>query len=114
MDPVRLRRRGHNQAETLARALGEKLGTPFLESPLIRMPGRPPQHTLTRAARARNAAGSFAAGRDLPLSGRILLVDDVVTTGATAHRCAALLLELGAARVDLAAGAAAVFGRKMT
>ncbi len=105
MEARQRRRRGHNQAETLARMLAGRLDAPYLDTPLVRLPDHPAQHTLTRTQRGKNAERCFALAGSAPLRGRILLVDDVVTTGATGHRCAGLLLELGAGRVDFAAAA---------
>lgn len=90
-------RRGFDQAESVARPLALRLGLPFL--PLLgrRLPtGR--QARLGRAARRRNLRGAFSA-RHGPPPRHLLLVDDVVTTGATAEAAVRALLTAGALTV---------------
>lgn len=94
---ARLRERGFNQAELLTRSLAEALGWPW--SPLLeRRRGGRPQARLGVRDRSANVRGAFRVRRaaevpELPP----LLVDDVVTTGATAAACAATLADSGAA-----------------
>ncbi len=95
--------RGHNQAETLAVLLAEELSLPLAENLLHREQNDTVQHTLSREARAQNAAASYSAVPGARVSGRVLLVDDVLTSGATLDRCAALLREMGACDVVAAA-----------
>ena len=100
LDPARRRARGYNQAEELARELAELWGCP-LSTALARTRETRPQVGLDRAGRRENVRGAFAWGGD-PLAGRrVLLVDDVMTTGATAEECAAALKAAGARRVGL-------------
>jgi ComF family protein len=90
--------RGYDQAALLARHLSRAAGLPLLAGALRRVRETPPQVGRTRAERARNVAGAFAAGP--AVRGRcIALVDDVVTTGATADACARALRASGARRV---------------
>lgn len=93
----RFNRRGYNQSERLAAALGRQLGLPVAESLLRRTRETPTQTALTPEARHANMAGAFesagASGVD------IVLVDDVFTTGATLVSAAAALKAGGAARV---------------
>lgn len=91
----------------LARRLSAVLGIP-VETPLyIKNPGRP-QKELDREARLQNAKNAFACRPGTDLTGRrVLLVDDIITTGATASACALELLKAGAVDVTAAAIAAA-------
>lgn len=97
----RLAERGFNQAEDLARALGEKIGRPVAAEALLRLPG---QVQSLRSERTRRVAARQAFQVLRPGSvaeRRVLLVDDVFTTGATAESCAEALLRAGAATVDV-------------
>lgn len=96
--PMRRRTRGYNQAEALARALGAELGLPVEARALRRTRETPPQARSRDAAqRQRNVSGAFEARGGL--SGQVMLVDDVTTTGATLSACAAALRQAGAARI---------------
>lgn len=96
---VRRWRRGFNQAEVLARAVGRRHGLPVLGRALIRVRATPLQHG-DLDARRRNVRDVFAVRREV--AGQcLLLVDDVFTTGATANACAAVLLQAGAAEVGV-------------
>ena len=100
----RLFARRYNQAALLCQALGRLSGLPVVPDLLVRRRHTPPQGRLSRAARQRNVAGAFAVNperRDLLASRRVLLVDDVMTTGATVSACAATLRRRGAAAVDV-------------
>ena len=94
-------RRGFNQAEVLARAVGRRRGLPVERRCLVRVRATPPQQGDV-AARRRNVRGAFAVRRAERIVGRrLLLVDDVFTTGATANACAATLLDAGAVAVGV-------------
>jgi len=94
-------RRGFNQAEALARAVGRRHGIPVERRCLVRVRATPPQHG-DAAARRRNVLSAFAVRRAERIAGkRLLLVDDVFTTGATADACAAALLAAGAVAVGV-------------
>ncbi|XVO81204.1 ComF family protein [Pseudomonas chlororaphis] len=98
----RLRQRGYNQAAMLARWLGEILQIPCDETSLLRTQDTPSQQGLDARARQRNLRHAFALMPEAAVHGRHLaLVDDVLTTGATAHALARLLLTAGARRVDV-------------
>lgn len=100
----RERERGYNQAALLASGLGEALGRPVLTGLLRRQRQTARQADLDRAERRANLAGAFTApSNHSDLAGRsLLLVDDVLTTGATASAATEALLAAGARRVDLA------------
>ena len=100
LHPRRLRERGYNQSNLLARGLGKRIDLPVIEDCLIRVKQIQPQ---VRAAdveeRRRNVADAFIC-RDERVSGRqIILVDDVCTSGATLESCAVALKSKGAASV---------------
>lgn len=90
------RRRGFDHAELLARGLGARLGLPARAS-LERMGRSEDQAGLSGEERRQNLIGAFDAR---PSSGLVLLVDDVVTTGATLQACATALREAGATGVE--------------
>ena len=91
--------RGRNHAEILARGLAKRTGIPFGE-PVYRRKLTPAQARVSRAERRRNVQGVFALRRPRDVKGkRILLVDDVLTTGSTAGACAAAMKRAGAAHV---------------
>ncbi|HLO04927.1 MAG TPA: double zinc ribbon domain-containing protein [Symbiobacteriaceae bacterium] len=100
----RERERGYNQAALLATGVGEVLGRPVLTGLLRRQRQTARQADLDRAERRANLAGAFSAPLQHPdLAGRsLLLIDDVLTTGATATAATEALLAAGARRVDLA------------
>ncbi len=93
--------RGFNQAELLARALGRRCGIPVIPA-LRRVHATLSQAGLSNTARRKNVAGAFRSRSGRPVDGkRILLVDDVMTTGSTAAACAMALKRAGAIRVVL-------------
>lgn len=92
-------RRGYNQAALLAKELGRRGGLPLVRG-VRRSRATPPQAGLSGARRRANVAGAFQPLRGRPLQGmRVLLVDDVFTTGATASACAGALKQAGASYV---------------
>jgi ComF family protein len=99
---TRLFARRYNQAAVLAQALRAAGGPPVAPDALIRTRRTPPQGKGNREARRRNVAAAFAVKPDRDMRGkRILLIDDVFTTGATASECARVLKRRGAALVDV-------------
>jgi ComF family protein len=97
-----LRERGFNQTLLMARPFAKRRGLPLEGRLLFKKKETPPQTSLSRSARLRNLRGTFAVRG--ALSGeRILLVDDVITTGATVSECTKALLRAGASEVCVAA-----------
>jgi ComF family protein len=102
----RLRERGYNQSARLALALARCLGHAAPEGVLERTRATRPQVGLKRAERAVNVRGAFRVARGARVAGRrVLLVDDVITTGATIGACARALMAARAARVTVWAAA---------
>jgi ComF family protein len=100
----RLWARRFNQAAALARAISRSCGVPVLDDALKRMRATPQQVGLKRADRATNVQGAFQVPdeRGAAVAGRrLVLVDDVLTSGATVDACARALLRAGAAHVDV-------------
>jgi ComF family protein len=100
----RLRERGYNQAWELARRIGRSLHCPADARLLLRVKDSPHQLVFPREQRAANVRGVFAVEpmRRSELRGRsVALVDDVMTTGATAAEAARVLLQAGAASVQV-------------
>lgn len=93
--------RGFNQSELLARFLGKHRGIPVWNA-LRRKRATTTQASLAGAGRRRNVAGAFEAMPNPKIAGaRLILIDDVMTTGATASACAAALKRAGASSVSL-------------
>jgi ComF family protein len=94
--------RGWNHSAVLAEAVGRGMGLPVGDE-LIRVRNTPPQVNLPASRRAANVRGAFKAPHAADLAGaNVLLVDDVMTTGATANEAARTLLAAGAERVFVA------------
>jgi ComF family protein len=100
---ARLAERGFNQSALLGRRVARRLGAPLLALALARTRDTPRQATLDRAGRAANVAGVFRCRDGRAVRGRrVLVVDDVRTTGATLDACAAALLDAGARSIGFA------------
>ena len=99
LHPSRQKRRGFNQADVLLDALG----CPKMPGRLRRVRKTDTQVGMSLAQRRRNVEGAFSyEGRELD-GARVALIDDVITTGATANECARVLRDFGAARVVVVA-----------
>lgn len=102
LHPDRLRERGYNQAEIIAKPLARRLGLPLASLLLVRTQPRPDKLLLSRRERWTTVRGAYATRQGARVDNRsVLLIDDVFTTGATLDACA---------RVLRAAGAAGVYG----
>lgn len=100
LHPSRLREREFNQSLLLADRLNFRLRLPLSHDNLVRLRRTEPQTELSRTARLKNLRKAFAVLRPLEVAGkRILLVDDVMTTGTTVNECAKVLRKAGAADV---------------
>jgi len=89
-----LKRRGFNQSEEIARSLSQKLGIPLIEQCLIKTKKTLPQMTLKREKRLSNVSGVFEINpekRTIIKNKKVILIDDVYTTGATMQECAKIL-----------------------
>lgn len=107
LSSLRKFRRGYDQGELLAQGIGRALGRPTTSTLHKRRHTPPQSHIQGSAARRANALGAYRAVNPQNLQGkRILLVDDIITTGATVSECARVLLTAGAKEVICAAVAA--------
>lgn len=96
----RLRQRGYDQALELARPVARALRIPLLDAALVRSVATHPQSRLDAADRRYNLEDAFDVRAGLDLPAHLVLVDDVMTTGATLHSAAQTLYQAGAVRVD--------------
>ncbi len=113
----RLWARRFNQSALLARIVSEAGGVPIVHEALKRVKATPQQVGLSRTERASNVQGAFkvAANGKADIAGRrILLIDDVLTSGATVDACARALLRAGAGNVDVLVFARVVDGKATT
>jgi ComF family protein len=99
---VKLREREFNQAERLAARLSRATGIPLNAALLERVQNTPSQTRMTRDERAANVRNAFAIRKSAAVAGaRLVLVDDVMTTGATVNACARILRRAGAGEVQV-------------
>jgi ComF family protein len=98
------RKRGYNQSHTIATEMGSRLGIPVLTSLVVRHRPTERQTDKNISQRRENVKDAFRLGRDrdLPAGTHLLLIDDVLTTGATLEACAAPLLALPGLTISVA------------
>ena len=100
LHPVKFRERGFNQSDCMALCLAGQLRIPLMNNVLSRVRFTQPQSALRREGRLVNVRGAFRVNRDVCLSGKkLILVDDVMTTGATVNACAGALKKTGALKI---------------
>ena len=113
VSPLRRFRRGYDQCQLLCKAMGEQMGIPA-ERALRKIRHTPPQSGLHSVSeRKANVLGAYKAVKQMDLRGkRVVLVDDIYTTGSTMNECARVLLTAGAKEVHGAAIAAVRYQKK--
>jgi len=100
LHPTRMRERGYNQSELLAKSMVEYLNVPMSTKSLLRVKNTRSQTTLSPEQRRLNVKGAFIVKNNKDIANKhVLLVDDVFTTGATLDECAIALINGGAAAV---------------
>jgi ComF family protein len=97
----RLRQRGYNQALELAKPLAKAFGIPLQCDLLQRQRATSPQTELDAVTRRRNMQGAFALRTGMRLPAHVVILDDVMTTGATVAECSQVLKRAGVQRVDV-------------
>lgn len=101
LHPAKKRRRGYNQAEWIARGLSAVWGTPVDTRSLVRIHDNSTQTRLSPTERWQNTEGIFRLARPDLAGKHVLLIDDVITTGATLSHCAEILLQEEGTRVSI-------------
>lgn len=95
--PMKGRKRLYNQSAVIAEQVAEMMNVPFKENALIKIKNNPPFYTLTLKQRLKAVKGAYSIGDDKSFAGeRMLLIDDIYTTGATIGECRRVLLKNGA------------------
>jgi ComF family protein len=108
LHPTKLKKRGYNQSDTFAEGLSGAMAVTWSHQVLLRNTASATQTRKKRLERWKNVERIFEVGDNSQVQGkRILLVDDVITTGATFESCVEVLQEAGSAEVSIAAIAAA-------
>ena len=103
LHPRKMRKRGYNQSAWIAKGLAESLGIPCLEDALLRVKYTETQTRKSRYARWENVKDIFAVNPKNKLVGKhVLLVDDIITTGATIEACSHTLLAVPVASLRVA------------
>ncbi|MHB1418200.1 MAG: ComF family protein [Bacillota bacterium] len=111
LHPRRLRERTYNQAQLLAAGLGKILGVPEISNILVKYRDTHAQVGLSRKERLQNLTGTFKVSAPASIAKRrLLLVDDIFTTGSTVTECTRVLLEAGAQTVSVITVATGLLG----
>lgn len=95
----KLKKRGYNQAELLARSLGRRLDIPVDADVIKRNLNTMPQKKLDNVEREKNLKKAFILSREIVQYKKVMLVDDIYTTGATIEACTSLLKQKGVRRI---------------
>ena len=98
MEKEKIKMRGHNMAKTLASKIAQRTGRKLIEPPIEKVYTEKFQHDLKRKERFKNASLSFL-DKGNPVEGNIILIDDIITTGATISRASDILVNNGAGKV---------------
>ena len=102
LHPAKLKKRQYNQSECIANGMASVLSIPVIANNLIRTENTETQTKKSRFARYENLKDAFVCcDQDSLINKHILIVDDVITTGATLEACCVLLLELENVRVSI-------------
>ena len=113
LHPRRLQQRGYNQSQLIAQALVHETGWNIEEGIVTRIVDTPPQVRMRHDERLANMRAAFAINdSDVPRNAHVLIVDDVLTTGATTGEIARMLRAAGACRIDVATVARAFPDRR--
>lgn len=99
LSDAKMLKRGYNQAGEYGKALSKIINVPFCDSAVKRVRNTAPMKLLSPSERQKNLKNAFTSGQNVVKSKRILLVDDIYTTGATMDACADVLLGAGAESV---------------
>ncbi len=100
MSKHKKRSRGYNQTEILAKLLSKKCGVPCVKDGLIKVKDNKDQHGMTLSERRVNIKGVFGVNKNIDFHGkRVIIIDDVLTTGLTMYECAKMVKKSGAEAV---------------
>ena len=100
------RMRGYNQSDLIARNLSKRLGIPYIPDAVVKVKDTKPQSELNQKERRENVKGVFRVLKNELLTGkRVLLIDDVLTTGTTVNECSRVLAQAGAREIYVAVAA---------
>ena len=100
----RFKQRGYNQSDLFARKLADELKIKYLKNGLLKIKNNPAQSTLNRDEREKNVKGVYKINLLIEkyIKGKkVLLVDDIFTTGYTANECSKILIEKGSGKVGI-------------